>query len=145
LNKLETNIIIKFKEMVKMWKIILIAIIFLFINTIPCYSYNFWQGEFDDWNSENTNLMFIDLAFTIIDIQQTNIAINHGGREINPLIGEYPSESELIKKFIAWIIVKNGIAYILQKDYRFKWQIFNIGLSFYCIGGSYGTKLMFNI
>lgn len=70
-------------------------------------------------------------GLTIADWSQTRYIALHPVQyyEINPLIGKHPSVDKVDRHFVASLLVKNGVFFILPEKYRFYWAGANIAVS----------------
>jgi hypothetical protein len=124
-----------------MKKVLITLSLFLSVQ-YPCYAY-----EPDPWSKGDTQRQAACIILTAIDIYQTDLAIQAGGHELNPIVigivGENPSTANLTGLFIGWSVLQTCIARILPKKARIAWQTGVAVITVYETVNSYGAKLMF--
>lgn len=82
-----------------------------------------------DWSQDDSAWQASYLVLHVADWRQTLDIENHAGLyEINPILGRYPSDSEINRYFLATALLHTGAAYLLPPAWRRLFQKLTIGL-----------------
>ena len=82
-----------------------------------------------DWSSGDTNRQLAFTALQLVDWAQTReIARNSDFYETNPILGKYPSSTEVDVYFAATTLGHYLVSRALPSDYRKAWQYVWIGV-----------------
>ena len=82
-----------------------------------------------DWSSGDTNRQLAFTALQMVDWAQTReIARNPDFYETNPILGKYPSSTEVDVYFAATTLGHYLVSQALPSDYRKVWQYVWIGV-----------------
>lgn len=84
--------------------------------------------HFKPFSGQDLILQSAYTAITIIDWSQTKEFVSQGIREMNPILGKYPSQTRIDNLIISAIVAHGLITYALPPKYRFYWQSFFIGV-----------------
>ncbi len=133
-----------------MKKLIFILLFLLICSTVNAYTF------MENWSKEDTAYQLVFLAVSFIDYKQTVYITKHQDNyyEVNPLLGNYPSRSDVDKYFITASIVHTLISFTLpdkikifnkEIDIRHSWQMISIGFESGIVSMNYdvGVKVEF--
>ena len=97
----------------------------------------------DTWTQDQVILQTAAHALTVIDWGMTLDIASQPDKywEINPVLGEHPSRSDVNRYFIASILSKTLITHLLPTKWRKYWLGLNIGVSGYLVNRNYGIDL----
>lgn len=100
-----------------------------------------------DWSTEDTARQSIVLLLLEVDRRQTIEAMKYPGRyrELNTILGEYPSDKRINTHFFVSGVLHTAISYALPPDWRKGWQYITIGLEAGTIHNNYnvGIRIQF--
>lgn len=101
---------------------------------------------FDKWTKEDKVLQSVQATVHIIDWLQTReIARNDDYYESNPLMGKYPTVSEVDRYMSSSALLNLTVTHILPQKYRKYWLSFWIGVSSAMVFHNYniGVRISF--
>ena len=85
-------------------------------------------GWCEDWTRADTNTALVFSSVVAADIYTTHRVLQEGGYETNPMVGEYPRDSELILWGSAAIGAYVLSACLLPSTWRDRWGWFLVGV-----------------
>lgn len=83
-----------------------------------------------NWTREDTARHAVFTGLHVIDYCQTRNIVNHPNKyyEINPILGEHPSQSAVDISFLTTYGLVTGVAILLPPKYRAPLQYITIGM-----------------
>jgi len=104
-------------------KLMLLFLILLSVSS--CSGYR----TFQPWTTQEIAVEGAYLVSSYIDNTQTKNIDNEDGRELNPQLGEHPSDQEVDEYFISTRLLHFSFAYFLDHEERMQFQMFTLGMS----------------
>lgn len=95
------------------------------------------------WTKKDIAMEATWQAVHAIDYAQTRYIAAHPDEyyEMNPLLGEHPSEQEVIAWFAAGAVVHALVTDYLPPKYRPAWQVITFGISAGCVGNNFNMGI----
>jgi len=93
----------------------------------------------DKWTVKDTVMQSAVTTTLVMDYAQTREALEHGARELNPIMGPHGNRLAPELYFPAVALLHAGVAYVLPARYRTVWQAVAIGVQINTIRGNYAT------
>ena len=78
------------------------------------------------WTREQVVLQGIFTALLYVDVRQTMTGA--GLRELNPLLGSRPTDTEIVRYFTAAALLHGAVSAVLPSSLRTRWQYVWIGI-----------------
>jgi len=93
----------------------------------------------DPWTTQDTERHVAMTVLQAIDWRQTKHIAKNGHKfyECNRILDDHPSQNEVDLYFAVSWVAKTGIAYVLDEEWRKRWQWVCIGSSAGCVGWNY--------
>ena len=112
-------------------KRILITLIIILSCPLPAFSAGTWLS----WDTGNTVLQAPVTVLMAMDIGTTLDITRHADKyhEVNPILGEHPSQDKVWKYFITAYIITTGITYVLPSRWSHGFQMGMIGVEAYWV------------
>ena len=84
--------------------------------------------EPDPWTREQVALQGAFTALLYVDARQTLGIAGAGLREVNPALGSFPTDAEIIRHFTAAALLHGAVSAVLSSTLRTRWQYIWIGI-----------------
>jgi len=99
----------------------------------------------DEWTKADITREAVFVGLQLIDWQQTKYIANHDEfTELNPILGKYPTTSEVDRYFAITTLGHIAVTHVLPKKYRPYWQYTWIGIQGFTVTRNFIIGVRFN-